>query len=145
MVSRRNNRRARKKARRNGGGALDVNVTSFADIAFLLIIFFLVVASIQPPLQGMDLDIPAGEKAEQEKKSTDVKINDGTIYLNDKKMPSFELFREKITEIDFAAKEGQEKAVMLEATGKVDWQLYFRVTKLIQSVGGTPVMTYEED
>jgi biopolymer transport protein ExbD len=139
-------RKPRRRSRRRGGedSGLDINVTSFADIAFLLLIFFLVVASIQPTLKGMDLEVPSGEKAETEEKTDTIQVNDGDIYFNEKRM-SFPQLRKQLRAANYRQKEGQGKSVAMEVTGKVNWDQYYRITTLVYSAGGIPVMTYEEE
>jgi biopolymer transport protein ExbD len=137
----------RRSNRRRAGGedsGLDVNVTSFADIAFLLIIFFLVVASIQPALKGMDLEVPSGEKAKTEEKTDTIQLNDGDIYFNEKEMNLASL-KKQLAAAEYEKQKGQGKSVAMEVTGKVNWDQYFKITTLVQSAGGIPVMTYEEE
>ncbi|MFP4139468.1 MAG: ExbD/TolR family protein [Planctomycetota bacterium] len=136
----------RRSSRRRGGedSGLDVNVTSFADIAFLLLIFFLVVASIQPSLKGMDLEAPSGEKAETKEKTDTIQLNDGEIFFNEKKVSLAQL-RGQLAAAKYETKKGQGKSVSIEVTGKVDYADFYPIFGMVKSTGGIPIITYEED
>jgi biopolymer transport protein ExbD len=126
------------------GRDTDIPVASFSDLAFLLIIFFIIATTLQKTT-GIITDIPAGEKTEQqEQKNPIININDRAILLNDKPVTPAEL-RRQLMEMDLAHKEGNDKVVMLETRGKVIYQDYFEVISSISAAGGVVALVKEED
>jgi biopolymer transport protein ExbD len=120
---------------RGGDEALEVPVQSFSDIAFLLIIFFILVTSLTQ-IAGIVTDIPSGQKAEAKSEKTNiVSIHNGEIALNDAEL-SVESLRKKLKGLKLEKKKGDEKIIMLEATGKVAYQQYYEVMTSITAAGG---------
>jgi biopolymer transport protein ExbD len=135
----------RRRLRRGSPTGDEVPVGSFADIAFLLIIFFVIVMSIEPPAAGLEMEAPAGEKSEaKQEKDTTIQINDGAVYLNEKRIKQSQL-PARLARLKLRDKPPAEKVVMLETTGTVQWEQFLQVTAWIEQAGGLPVMSYEED
>ncbi len=127
-------RRRRSKRIREGAG--EVPTSSFADIAFLLIIYFLVVTTLIQT-RGLVADMPAGRKteaADMEKVPT-VTVADGAILLNDNPV-SVDDLRAKLAEMNLPAREPDDRVVMLEATGRTDYQAFYDAVAAIQVTGG---------
>ena len=126
---------ARARAKR-GGEEPDVPVQSFSDIAFLLIIFFILATSLSQ-VTGIVTDIPAGRKAETKTEKTNiVNIHDGAITFNDAGV-SIEGLRAKLKGLGLHAKKDENaKVIMLEATGAVSYQQYYSVMTSIAAAGG---------
>jgi biopolymer transport protein ExbD len=122
---------------------VDIPVASFSDLAFLLIIFFIVATTLQKTT-GITSNIPSGEKSEQQaKKTTIVNINDRTIMINDKAVTVDEL-RAELKAMELAAKEGDDKIVLLETKGNVVYQDYFEVMSTISAAGGVIALVKED-
>jgi biopolymer transport protein ExbD len=122
---------------------VDIPVASFSDLAFLLIIFFIVATTLQKTT-GITANVPSGEKSEQQaKKTTIVNINDRTILINDKAVTVDEL-RAELKGMQFDTKEGDDKIVLLETKGNVVYQDYFEVISTISTAGGVVALVKED-
>jgi biopolymer transport protein ExbD len=122
---------------------VDIPVASFSDLAFLLIIFFIVATTLQKTT-GITANVPSGEKSEQQaKKTMIVNINDRTILINDKAVTVDEL-RAELKGMQFDTKEGDDKIVLLETKGNVVYQDYFEVISTISTAGGVVALVKED-
>lgn len=128
---------------RRAGRLPDVPVSAFADIAFLLIIFFIVAATLGQ-ITGMVAEIPAGEKKESKAdKATSVQLYRNKILLNEQGVSITQL-RKSLAELNLHAKAGEDKVVLLEAIGNVEYQTYFDVMASISAAGGVTAILREE-
>jgi len=133
---------ARPRKRRKAG-CDDIPVTSFSDIAFLLIIFF-ILATTLVKTQGFYTDFPSGEKSEKpQEKTTTITLRDGKVTLNDQEV-GLESLRAGLKALRLDTKTGDAKVVLMEATGKVEYQAYFEVMAAITEAGGTICIVREE-
>lgn len=133
---------ARKKARRDPG---EIPVSSFSDIAFLLIIFFILATSLVQ-YKGFTTELPAGEKsqAQSQQKSNIVNLHDGRINFNDQPVSVDQLER-RLSLLQLPQKEGDQKVIMLEATGRVPYQMYYDVMLAITRSGGVIGIVREDE
>lgn len=73
--------------RRDDDQDVDVQLTSFMDMAFLLLVFFLVTASLRKPHKELQLDLPAAEHskiAKAPKQELVISLDrEGKVYLDD--------------------------------------------------------------
>lgn len=120
---------------------------SFADVAFLLIIFFILVTTLQRT-DGFLTDIPGGETAED---ATDDELTptvriaaDGRLYFNDE-VVDLPTLRRQLADLDLFSKEGDERVVMLESAGTSTYQLYFNVMATISQTGGAIAIVEEDE
>jgi len=117
---------------------------SFADIAFLLIIFFFLATTLAVT-EGFVADVPRGEKTDRtETKTTTVVLNDGEITFNDKTV-SLQQLRERLAEMELATLTGHDRIVMLEQAGRDTWQDFYEVWAAISDAGGEVVIVLEDD
>lgn len=130
------------KKRQLGDG--DIPVASFSDLAFLLIIFFILTTTFQKAT-GFLTDIPSGMKSQvaQQEKTTTIALHEDQISLNDEKVSMAEL-RRRLRNMDFKAKLGDTKIVLLTATGKVKYQTYYDTMSTITAAGGVIAIIREE-
>ena len=132
-----------KRRRDRRMGCDDIPVASFSDIAFLLIIFF-ILATTLVRTQGFHTEFPQGRKSEEPPtKTTTVQLHEGTITLDDKQVDLARL-KAALAELKLHARTGDDKVVILEATGKVGYQRYFEVMAAITRAGGTLCIVREE-
>lgn len=132
-------RRARSDA------AADVPVSSFSDVAFLLIIFFILASDFDKPM-GMVTELPSGEKSQAQQtdeKANIINLHEGQITFNDNRT-DLESLRKSLAGLRLETKEGNDRIVMLEATGHVPYQLYYDVMLSISNSGGVIGIVREE-
>lgn len=130
----------RKKSRHNS----TVPTDSLSDVAFLLIIFFIVTTSIRK-LTGFTADIPAAQKSEQQQldKIPVVKIHDQSVMYKDTAI-TIDGLRATLRQLNLPGRSGNDRIILLEATGKVDYQHYFEVMSAISAAGGIVGVVSEE-
>jgi len=123
----------------------EVPVSAFSDIAFLLIIFFILATSLVH-VTGIVADMPSGQtsKKEEEKKTATVSIVNDNIVFNDKNVDIKEL-RKKLADLKLHEKSEEGKVVLLTASGKVTYQTYFDVMASISAAGGVTAILQEEE
>lgn len=116
---------------------------SFPDIAFLLIVFFLLVTTLLET-KGFKTDIPAGEKSEsKEEELPTVTLLPDRILYNEGEV-SIEELRKILDELDLEEKEEKnERLVMLVANDKPVWKQYYPVWAAIAEHGGVVAMVEE--
>jgi biopolymer transport protein ExbD len=128
-----------KHRKKKGTTGEDIPVASFSDVAFLLIIFFLLATTLQQ-ISGFTTELPAGEKAEQQaEEMPTVTLKGGKIFLNENKQPLDDMkeLREKLKELKLPAKKNKDdRIVTLEAVGRVEYQQYFEAMSIITAAGG---------
>jgi biopolymer transport protein ExbD len=136
MVTRRKDRRRM--------GCDEIPVASFSDIAFLLIIFF-ILATTLVKTQGFHTEFPQGEKSEEPPtKTTTIQLHDGKLTFNDQTVDLPKL-KTALAELKLHKRTGDDKVVLLEASGKVGYQRYFEVMAAITRAGGTICIVREEE
>lgn len=118
-------------------------VNSFADIAFLLIVFF-VIASTLSQTRGIVADIPSGEKSEsKDDKTTILQLHEDRMTFNDK-VVTLHTLRERLAELELGEKEEEAKIVLLEAVGNVEYETYFGAMTAISAAGGVIAIVKED-
>jgi biopolymer transport protein ExbD len=134
------NKNSKEEKHRSG----EIPVGSFSDIAFLLIIYFLVATSLVK-LKGITADLPSGEKATQAQSSKTpiVNLRGGQTFFNDKPV-SLEELEARLLALDLAEAEGNAKVIMLESTRDTPYQSYFQAMATISESGGVIAIVEEE-
>jgi biopolymer transport protein ExbD len=122
----------------------DIPVGSFSDIAFLLIIYFLVATSLTK-IKGITADLPSGEKAAQAQisKTPILNLRGSEMFFNDKPVDMNEL-RARLAALDLAQQDGGGKVIMLESTRATPYQTYFQAMATISEHGGVIAIVEEE-
>ena len=118
---------------------------SFSDIAFLLIIFFILVTSLSKD-QGFITDMPRSEQSDEKPKKTNtVVIKNEKVYFNDKEL-TIEGLAKALKKLKLADKAADEdKLVMMEPAGNIKYQLYFEVMSTISTSGGVIALVKEDE
>ena len=131
---------SREKKHREG----EIPTGSFSDIAFLLIIYFLVATTLVK-VKSITADLPSGEKNSQAQtdKTPTVQLRGAEIMFNDKKMGMEEL-NERLAALDLAEQEGEKRVVLLESTKETSFQNYAEVLATISANGGVVALVEEE-
>lgn len=123
----------RKKRR---GGVSAIPTESFADLAFLLIVFFLLTTTLQKT-EGFLTDIPAGEASDETEDDTmpTVSLLADSIQWEEATVSLLEL-RQHLIDLRLRERPEEERIVILQATGVVDYQRYYEAMALITAAGG---------
>lgn len=133
---------AKKKHKKREKKPPEIPVNSFADIAFLLIIFFLVATTLER-MTGALSELPSGETGEQQDKTPTVQIHENTITFQDNEVSTAEL-RERLAKLKLIEREADDRVVALEATGDVKYQIYFDAMCTISAAGGVIAIIKED-
>lgn len=136
---------ARRKRRTIDHGAKEIDVNSFSDIAFLLIIFFVLVTSFVET-KGFQAEIPASQKSttEQTEETTTVKVNNNQLFFGKDKIDIDQLHR-RLEKLKLAERETEnERIVVLELDGRVEYQLFYDTMAAISHNGGIVAIQKEE-
>ena len=115
------------------------------DIAFILIVFFLVCASVEPE-DGRSQVIPRSEKNEDQQTSQSTEVGrtpaivtiDGTPYQLGE-------FQPRIRQILSQKKTEAERVVVLKSQANVPYQHWIAMTEIIERAGGIVTLLIEEE
>lgn len=135
-------RRGRQRKRRPGAGK--VSVDSFADLAFLLIIFFLVAATLIKT-RGFMAELPSGDPAEDdpgERQPTVALLDDG-LQWNGTDTDLAEV-RGRLAEMDLPNQAEARRIIILESAPGVEYERYFQVWSAIAVAGGIVALKDDE-
>jgi len=118
------------------------------DIAFNLIVFFLVCASVQPD-RGKKQDLPASEQTKQvEEKMTNIELAlsraTTIVSLNGDPIKTTELPR-RLTRLLAEKRRAEDKVVVVKSNPDVPYQHWIAITTLIQDLGGSITIQREEE
>jgi biopolymer transport protein ExbD len=133
-------RGAQGKKHRSG----EIPTGSFSDIAFLLIIYFLLATTLVK-VKSITADMPAGEKqsAAQPGKTPIVNLRGGEIFFSDKPVTLDEL-NNRLAVLKLADQPGPKRIIMLEATRGTPYETYFAALAAISANGGVVALVEEE-
>ena len=122
----------------------NIPVDSFSDIAFLLIIYFMVATTLIK-VKSITADMPAGEKSTQTQteKTPIINLRGNEIFFNDKPIELKEL-NERLAALELAKQEGQKKIILLESTKGTPYEAYFQALATISANGGIVAPVEEE-
>ena len=120
--------------------------SAMSDIAFILIVFFLVCASVQPD-SGRSQQIPRSEEKDQkteQSKNIEVKITRDRVFLNGNIVTTEAFFpqikrklSEKTTEAD--------RVVVVKSREDTTYAYWIEITALIEKAGGIVTLQLEEE
>jgi len=133
-------KRHRDKKKRAGGIPTD----SFSDIAFLLIIYFLVATTLVR-VQAITTEMPSGDKAAQaqSEKTPIVNLRGGQMFFNDAPV-TIEGLEEGLAALDLPARAPDKRVVMLESAAGTPYTMYFEALAAISGNGGVVAMVEPE-
>jgi len=136
------------KRRAQGDQAIDMG--PFADIAFLLIIFFILTTSLSRPW-GKQIDMPAVTESKEKEKADNltVDVQDTKILLsrNEKDFEeiNIEQLRTKLLALDLPKKEEKERMIVVNLAAKVKFERFYQVLTAISHAGGVVTLIEEEE
>ncbi len=124
-----------------------VSTDSLSDIAFLLIIFFILATSIQR-IVGFKTDLPSGQRDQQTQKADDktptVGLKDGRITFNDADVSMDEL-KQKLAALRLGTKAEGQRVVLLDSAPSTGYQAYFEVMAAITAADGVIGILTEDE
>lgn len=139
---------SKRKRKKKPFTADEIPVASFSDIAFLLIIFF-ILATVLVNSKGFITDLPSGERGEEkESKATTINLKEDNIFLDNAGTPiTIQKLRRELTKKNLNAlpPDDENRVVMLEAEPEVQYQLYYQTLHAIQQAGGVVAIVSEEE
>ncbi|MEY4180085.1 MAG: hypothetical protein RLY70_3659 [Planctomycetota bacterium] len=116
------------------------------DIAFNLIVFFLVCASVQPD-SGRKQTLPRSEekaKQEQQTKNVEVLLTRTTAAVNGDLVPQRELLPRLRTLLSGKPRP-EDRVVVVKSRPDTPYAFWIEVTGLIEEAGGTVTIQREEE
>ncbi len=122
----------------------NIPTDSFSDIAFLLIIYFLVATTLVR-VQSITATMPAGAKAAQAQpeKTPIVNLRGGQVFFNDAAM-TLEALDVKLAELDLPSRQPEKRVIMLESAAGTPYDSYFQALAAISARGGVVALVDEE-
>ena len=111
------------------------SASATSDIAFILIIFFLVCASVQQE-DGRPQEIPNSDKERQSKNPIRVGLERDHIKLNGEVM-AMKIFEENLLDLISRRVSEAEKTVAVRCSPTVPYDRWINVTAAIETAGGT--------
>jgi biopolymer transport protein ExbD len=117
---------------------------SFSDIAFLLIVYFLVATTLVK-VKTITADLPAGEKSTQAQsdKTPIINLRGAEIFFNDKPVQIAEL-NERLAALDLLNQNADKRVIMLESAKGTPYENYFQALATISANGGVVAIVEEE-
>lgn len=116
---------------------------SFSDIAFLLIIYFMVATTLVK-VKSITADLPAGEKSTQaqSEKTPIINLRGPEVFFNDKRVEMAEL-NERLAALDLPNQNAEKRVIMLESAKGTPYQNYFQALAAISANGGVVALVEE--
>lgn len=116
------------------------------DIAFNLIVFFLVCASTQPST-GRRQDLPSSEQAKQAEQNKNIEVSltrsETMVTLNGDPMKTAE-FPARIARLLAQKPRPEDRVVVVKSAADTPYQHWIRITSQIQDAGGNITIQREE-
>ena len=116
------------------------------DIAFILIVFFLVCASVQPDT-GRQQDIPRSEDnpdQTQQSQNLEISLTEKTVIINGSLVPMGNL-KIKITQLLAGKEKESDRVVIVKSDGNTTYQRWIRATSAIEQAGGIITLQMEQE
>jgi biopolymer transport protein ExbD len=136
------------KARRNTKLLIEAPAVATGDIAFNLIVFFLVCASVQPD-SGRKQQIPKSEsKQEKEQQSENIEVilsrNYNVVQVNGSPVGTNE-FLARLSSLLSGKSRQEDKIVIVKSSQDTPYHHWIQVTGLIEQAGGIVTLQVEEE
>ncbi len=120
------------------------------DIAFNLIVFFLVCASVQPD-SGREQTLPRSEQQEeqqQEAENIQVQLTRDTVFLNNNLMLPADFpgnFRRGLTQALASTTRQSDRVVVVKSKPETPYSYWITITEMIEQAGGIVTIQSEEE
>ncbi|MGD0092596.1 MAG: biopolymer transporter ExbD [Planctomycetota bacterium] len=117
-------------------GLIEVDLNSLVDIAFLLILFFMLATTFLKPA-GDKIQIPSGGSSSSQSKTLTIALSTtGIRYGDSKAVISIDELQARLLSEKLPQKEPAGRLVILESARDVPYKDYFRVVMSITQAGG---------
>ncbi len=126
------------KLKRRSRAPAEIDLGTFADIVFLIIIFFVLTTTLIKPSYE-ELEVPSGTSDPKKKKQKQLTIHlnaDGILYGRKETSVSLAELRQRLEKEKFLAKEEKDRMVILDSSENVDYGTYYEVVMSIDRAGG---------
>jgi biopolymer transport protein ExbD len=133
--------------RRRSAKHVELDVSAFADVAFLLIIFFILTTTFIKPA-GSKVEIPSGASDPEKKTDQDLTLSltgDAIHYGARGTEMSVDELRAALMRENFPAKPEDKRIVVVNSGPDVPYDLYFKVVMAIDNAGGILALIEEEE
>ncbi|MFT5471370.1 MAG: biopolymer transport protein ExbD [Verrucomicrobiales bacterium] len=120
--------------------------TAAPDIAFILIVFFLVCASVQPD-SGKPQDIPRSEESENKEdqsQNIEITLTQKTILINSETI-AMNGVETKLKQLLSGKKNEADHVVMLKSAKDTTYQRWIDLTSRIEKAGGIVTLQLEQE
>lgn len=115
-----------------------IDVGAFSDIAFLLIIFFILTTTFVKDA-GNKMNIPSGSSDSSEQSEKNLTINlkgDQILYGEDSLNLNMESLRDKLFALKLKEKPENERMVIVDSDADVKYEQYYKVVMAITAADG---------
>ena len=133
------------RVRRNNKFLVEPPTSATGDIAFNLIVFFLVCASVQPD-SGRKQTLPSSEQVEEEQQVENIEValtREVTIINGEVTRPNDVL--SKLTKLIASKTNPDEKVVIVKSSKDTPYFRWISTTSLIEDAGGIVTLQLEEE
>lgn len=120
--------------------------TAAPDIAFILIVFFLVCASVQPD-SGKPQNIPRSEETENKEdqsQNVEVSLTESTILINSETV-TMDQVEIKLKQLLTGKEKESDRVVMLKSAEDTTYQRWVDLTTRIERAGGIVTLQLEQE
>jgi len=135
------------KLRRKNNLLIEPPASATGDIAFNLIVFFLVCASVQPD-SGRKQTIPRAEQTEKQEQKSDqniqVELKGSAVLINGDTVHISEFGPRIKVKLD-AKRTQEEKIVVVKSSDDVQYAHWISITSQIEDAGGIITLQLEEE
>jgi len=130
------------RLRKKKTGDISLDLTSFSDIANLLIIFFILTTSLARPF-GRQIEMPSSAKPEEQQQNDStptVRITGDRLIFstgeNNEKEISMNELRSELWARKFAEQPKNKRSVVVETSPEVSYDRYYQVVTAVAAAGG---------
>lgn len=134
------------KMRRENKMLIEPPSVATGDIAFNLLVFFLVCASSQPD-RGRKQDIPRSDPTQvqtEQSQNIEVALTRTSVAIDGKVMPLPD-FQSRLQELLAAKPRPEDKIVVVKSTDDTPYEYWIAVTERIDLAGGIVTLQLEEE
>ena len=120
--------------------------TAAPDIAFILIVFFLVCASVQPDT-GRPQNIPRSEETpekSEQSQNPEISLTDKTVMVNGSLVPLPNL-KSKVAQLLAGKEKESDRVVIVKSSGDTTYQRWITATSAIEEAGGIITILMEQE